>query len=196
MSAYMNLYEASPELPARMRRHARRHGFSLVELAMVLGIVSLLVAGIMLFFANASDRQKVTDAITEMVAIQSTVGSLTAGQPFDETLDLNQVITQSKMLPSKWVYPAGANSFIEDPWKGFVNVSYADVVGGGGYFLTIQLFGLNPQACSAMVASDVGQYYTQTDTTVIMGTPTPADANFACSGSAEYVWFFILLNQV
>ena len=182
---------------ARTRGRLRRAlGFSLVELAMVLAIVGLIVSGIMLFYETSSEQNRVSDALTETVAIQSAVSSLTAGQPIDTDADWNALLVQSKLLPSKWTYASTGVNLLSNPWRGFTNILFTDVEGGGGEMLVIQYFGLTKQACTAMLSVDAGQYYTQTDALLIAGPPTPAQANQACGGSGGYVWYFFLLNKI
>lgn len=95
-------------LPATFSRR-RRAGFSLVEIAMVLAIIALLVAGILLFFNNAQQMWKTNDATEEMAFVLNGITSMYQDnyQNFDtDTLTLQQL--QSGMaIPNRWVASSG-----------------------------------------------------------------------------------------
>jgi major structural subunit of bundle-forming pilus len=129
------------------RRLRRRGGFSLVEIAMVLAIIALLVAGIMLFFNNASNAQKTNDASEEVAAVSQVVRSLWEGQPDYSTLS-TAAIASSGQLPSKWV----KGTALADAFAGAVTVSSTN---SGTNFL-ISMAAIPNLACTKFATTDMG----------------------------------------
>ena len=170
-------------------RTRRQAGFSLVELAMVLAIVALLVAGIMLFFSNASTANKTNDAMTELAAVQQVTRSLYAGQPDYSGLD-TAVIAAAKQLPNKWVKAATS---LTSPFSAPVLVTVATTNTAADSF-TVEFDGLPDTACNKMVTMDLGTSMlsmTAGASTVTARAMTPAEANTACgtgTNNNKIVW--------
>ena len=62
-------------LNAVEKRRTRR-GLTLIEAAMVLTILALVVAGVMLFYQNATTSQKISQAAGQISTIQQAVRSM------------------------------------------------------------------------------------------------------------------------
>lgn len=86
---------------------SRKTGFSLFEIAMVLAIIALLIAGVMLFYSNASRQNQFTDVQKELTVVRSVVDSIYSG-----TADMpaalgwqtpTGLIAKSGQVPAKWV---------------------------------------------------------------------------------------------
>ncbi len=163
---------------ARLGR--RNRGFSLVELAMVLAIIALLVAGIMLFFSNASQAAKTNDAMTELAAIQQTVRSLYAGQPAYTGLTAAQV-GASGQLPNKWT---NGGTTVIDPFGSTVTFTVVTTNTAGDSF-SVELAGVPQAACNKMLTMDMGTGVLSLKGTagsaVVGRGMTPAEAEAACS---------------
>jgi prepilin-type N-terminal cleavage/methylation domain-containing protein len=168
-------------------RRRRSSGFSLVEIAMVLAIIALLVAGIMLFFNNASSSQKTNDAGTEIAAVSQVVRSLWAGQP-DYTGVTTSAIAASGQLPNKWTKGTG----LTDAFAGAVSVG--GTASNTNFFITMT--NVPSLACNKFATTDMG---TGLIGAFINGTAqsfplTPAQANgaTACGGTAPYSITWVL----
>jgi prepilin-type N-terminal cleavage/methylation domain-containing protein len=171
-------------------RNRRHSGFSLVELAMVLAIVALLVAGIMLFFSNASTANKTNDAMTELAAVQQVTRSLYAGQPDYTGLD-TAVIAAAKQLPNKWVK---AGTSLTSPFSSAVTV-VASTTNSANDSFTVTFNGLPDTACNKMVTMDLGTSMlnlSANGTAVPARAMTPAEANASCNNANNDVVFWTL----
>ena len=170
------------------RRVRRNKGFSLVEIAMVLAIIALLVAGVMLFFSNASNAQKTNDAMTELAAVQQVVRSIYAGQPSYNGLT-SAVLASSAQLPNKWVSAAGG---LVDPFAGAVTV----VAVNTDQNFSVTMTNVPNASCNKMVTTDFGtgllSVATNSGTAIPARAMTPTEANAACAaGNANTVtWEF------
>jgi prepilin-type N-terminal cleavage/methylation domain-containing protein len=171
----------------KLRTMSRRRGFSLVEIAMVLAIAALIIAGVMLFFGNASSNQKSNDTIAEVANIAQIVRSLYAGQS-DYTGITTAVVAQSGQMPAKWVSGVTA---LNNPFGKSVVISTAS----GTSQFSIALSGLPAAACVKLATYDLGTgtYGTLAGNTASYGGPvSPATAQTACaSSSANTVTYYL-----
>lgn len=171
-------------------RLRRQGGFSLVEIAMVLAIIALLVAGIMLFFGTASTAQKTNDAMSELAAVQQTVRSVYAGQA-DYTGLSETVIANAGQLPRKWVkgVPPAATG-LSSPFNAAVTV--APQASAAQFSVTMN--NIPDTACSKMVTMDMGtglvSVVVNGGTAVNGRAMSPTEAQ-QCTGNANVVvWTF------
>jgi prepilin-type N-terminal cleavage/methylation domain-containing protein len=165
----------------------RGHGFSLVELAMVLAIVALLVAGIMLFFAEANAKLKAQEASEELLVVLSSIHSLYNGQP-DYTGLSSTLVVQSGQLPNKW---NKSNTYVWSPYGNFVGIQPTN----GNEEAEVDFDGLPDDACTKMAsASYDGVYWMFIDGLYsATGTFSPAAVAAACqTGSNNHAlkWAF------
>lgn len=175
---------------AMKSKRARRSGFSLVEIAMVLAIVALLVAGVMLFFSSAANAQKTNDAMTELAAVQMVVRSMYSGQP--DYLNLTStILAGSGQLPAKWVKSA---SLLSNPFNSLMTV--AETNSSVNFYVTFN--GVPVAACTKMVTTDFGTSLisVSANTTTVTAramTPTEANGTTACvAGNSNVVsWVFL-----
>jgi prepilin-type N-terminal cleavage/methylation domain-containing protein len=183
----------SPDFSKGERRGRRHSGFSLIELSMVLGIVSLILAGVMLFFENVSENNRVSDWITEMATFRSTMDSLSGGSELDPNADWTTLLIQSRSLPAKWI--AGTNE-LTGPWHSEVQILPITV--GSQTFMGIVTYDIPASSCAELAVMDLGQTYTYSVTVVGIGPMTPAEAGPACSDlagtNAGYVAFLYPVN--
>jgi prepilin-type N-terminal cleavage/methylation domain-containing protein len=174
----------NPNVASAAHRLRRRGGFSLVELAMVLAIIALLVAGIMLFFSNASNAEKTNEALTEVAAFAQVTRSLYTGSGNYAGLTAIQIAT-SGQFPAKWTTNAATGTF-SDPWGGVATIASGTINSAGDSFV-ITLNGVPSTACQKMSTVDMGTSLysltvgnTVTTTTTLL---TPAQALTQCAGA-------------
>lgn len=157
----------------------RQRGFTLVEVAMVLAIAALLIAGVMLFFNNASQARQTNDALQEVAAVQQTVRSLYSGQPDYTGLD-TAIVASSKQLPAKWANTT--SSTVSNPFGSSVTI--AATSSANQFMLTFN--GIPDAACSKMVTMDMGTGMAALQVgsagSVTARAMTPSEANAACIG--------------
>jgi len=166
---------------------------SLLELLLVLAIAALVVAGVMLFFANASASQRTNDAISEVGQIVEVVHSLYGGTTSYSGLSTS-VVAASKQLPNKW---SDQSSTVVDPFSGTVTITPESASGGSNNAFTVEFDGLPDQACAKMATMDFGNVVLDisVDGTDLGNTPaTGTNISSVCaSGSAnqhKIIWEF------
>jgi len=158
----------------RARRAVK--GFTLAEIALVLGIIGLILGSIWVAASSVYQNQKVTKAARQLIAITQAVRSLYATSPAigdaagtDETASFISV----KALPSDMIDGAAT----VNPWNGTVMTTSQTIANAGDMF-GIE-YNLVPQsACIALLTSvtgagrDPGLWY--------------ANASAAAKGAAAY----------
>ena len=132
----------------------RDRGLGLVELALALAIGALLVAGAVLYFANASAAHKTNEAMSQLTAIQQVVRGLYSGQP-DYTGLTSNIVALSKHLLSKFIKGTGAAAAITSPFNAALTVLPTSRTAGIGVtHFTVNLVGVPDQACTKMATTD------------------------------------------
>jgi major structural subunit of bundle-forming pilus len=157
----------------------RSLGFSLVEVAMVLAVVALLVAGVLIFFNNASTNQKTNDAAMEVAALSQAVRALYAGQPDYSNLS-SGTLAGSGQIPQHWVKSPTAltNTFSATVTVGSTNTNT-------NFF--ISMAGVPNLACTKFLSTDMGTGLIQAfiDASPVTLPMNPANAAAACTGSSN-----------
>lgn len=128
-----------------IRSRAARPGYSLMEVAMVLAIISLIVAAALMAFANANDASKTNDTLTELAAVVAAAHALGQGQAGYDFLS-GKVLDDSKMLPAKWV----SNGNVVDPY------GHALVFYPVEQYINVWLTDLPRSACEKIATADLG----------------------------------------
>lgn len=145
-------YEARRDLAA-IRAVARRRGLTLIETAMVLAIAAVFIAGVMLFFQNASISSKTNEATSQLAAIQQAIRTVYAGQAsyndVNGTMELALINTRS--VPQKMVDTA--TKTLRHAFNGPVLIGPAS----GGANFQVVFNGLPSDACAKMLTMDFGR---------------------------------------
>jgi type II secretory pathway pseudopilin PulG len=126
----------------------RQRGLTLIEAAMVLAIVTLVIASIMLFFQSASNNNKTNATLSQIAAVQSAVQALYNGQA-DYTGLNTAVIAAAKVLPSKMV----SGAFIKHSFNDDLTVEAATPA--NQYTMTI--VGIPVEPCIRLMTQDLGR---------------------------------------
>mgnify|MGYP001288823676 CR=1 FL=1 len=165
-----------------------KKGFSLLELAMVLVVGAIMLAGVMMYYNNVTVNQKTQDAISELAVIQEAVRSLGAGHNGYDWVT-SSLVAQSGEIPNKWITGSnvtGGNfsgaSGISNPFSGTVDITSSN----GGQTFKVEYNNVPTQACSKMVVMDLGSgvYDMSIGGDTVNGTAlTPNQASTACSKS-------------
>ncbi len=110
-----------------MAQHPRpsRRGFSLIEIAIVLGIVGLVVAGIWVAAAALNENRRIQETSSFLLRVSQEASSKIPGSVYGGTgsSDASQLLNQMKIIPENWQLSATA---LQDPWG---NAVAADVKG-------------------------------------------------------------------
>jgi major structural subunit of bundle-forming pilus len=179
----------------KMVAERRKRGFSLLELAMVMGIGVLIAVGVMMFFTQANTSKNTQESLTQVAAIQQAARSLYGGQSNYNGLT-NTILISTKALPIKMVR---GTTELRNAFSGAVIVTASDSGGGADSGFSVSFAGVPQDACAKMASFDLGRglYSIQvggTTRTAGSGTPPPFDpgsAATACSAATNtIVWIF------
>ena len=145
-------YEARREF-ALIRAAARRKGLTLIETAMVLAIAAVFIAGVMLFFQNASISAKTNEATSQLAAIQQAVRTVYAGQASYDAGDGNIIngLVATRSIPQKMV--TTDNTQLRHAFNGPILI--APTAGGANFDVVFN--GLPSDACAKMLTMDFGR---------------------------------------
>lgn len=134
------------------RAKRSRRGLTLIEAAMVLTIMALVVAGVMLFYQNASTSQKISSAAGQVSAVQQAVRAAYAGQPTYSGLSTAAIAGQ---LPTSMVVSGSTD--LRNAFNGPITVGSHNGGGTDNSAFTITFSGLPAEACSRLAAVDMGR---------------------------------------
>lgn len=183
-----------------------RPGLALIEVAMVLGIAAIVVAGAMFYFANANENSRTNEASGLLSSIQEIVRTAHQGQGSYTGLN-TALVANNPMLPNKYrVGALGSATGINSPFGQSVTV--AVVTANTGQF-DVTFNRVPRSACMRMATMDLGTGLVQitvqpvnaagsnvgTPVTVVGGALTPSQANGTCgdsnaTGGANITWRF------
>ena len=163
------------------RSQIRRHrGFSLVEIAMVLAVGTLIISGAMLFFQRANMSLIANDMQTEFTVIVSAVHNITSGVS-DYSGVTDAVMYGSPDIPAKWKSPV-FNSLMT-PY----HMPLSMVIIGNSTLFIKSSAGNPALLCSRLVSSDPGPgaWWTVGGAVPVYSAAvgkamTPAETNVAC----------------
>jgi major structural subunit of bundle-forming pilus len=169
------MFHTTAAIAAPSRRNS---GFGLVEIAMVLAIVAILVAGIMLFFNNASSAMKANQSGEELATVSQVVRSLWAGQSDYSSLS-TAAVAGSGQMPKQWVKSSTA---LTNPFGGAVAVSGTNVNANFYVFMS----SVPNLACERNATTDMGTGLVAAflDTQPVTFPMTPANAATPCMVSS------------
>ncbi|MGU3658553.1 type 4 pilus major pilin [Methylobacterium fujisawaense] len=193
-------HEARREF-ALVRAAARRRGLTLIETAMVLAIAAVFIAGVMLFFQNASISAKTNEATSQLAAIQQAVRTVYAGQAsYDSgTGSIVQGLIATRSVPAKMVNTS--TQTLRNAFNGDVDVQ--PVANGANFDVVFN--GLPSDACAKMLTMDFGRGLLQVSgspsaqtaggsggSSGATGPMTPTDAGQACgnNNTSSIKWTF------
>lgn len=130
----------------------QRRGLTLIEAAMVLAILALVVAGVMMFYQNASTNQKITSAASQVSSIQQAVRSMYAGQANYAGLQNSDIISA---LPKSM--QVGTSDSLRNAFNGAIVVDSVANGSNADAAFTIAFSGLPSEACVRLAAVDIGR---------------------------------------
>lgn len=169
----------------KMIKKTVRKGFSLLELAMVLAVGALILAGVMMYYNTVTVNQKTEDAIGELASIQQAVRNLGSGIS-GYTWVTSSIISQSGELPRKWIQGTAStgSANITNPFGGSVTVAQ----GATEETFRVTYNNVPNQACTKMGVMDLGSgvYQVSVAGTAVQGRAlTPEQATAACGSSTN-----------
>lgn len=114
----------------------KRRGFTLTEIAIVLGVVGIIVGGIWAAADNVSETRKENDAVAELQTIVHNMYNLYGGRSTPSctpsgpngSADITPCLLSAQVIPSAYADAVTAGTAI-NPWSGFGTTYFS---GGGG----------------------------------------------------------------
>ncbi|MDR3449936.1 MAG: type 4 pilus major pilin [Alphaproteobacteria bacterium] len=146
-------------LPARA---SRKQGFTLTEIAIVLGIIGLILGAIWVAASAVYNNQKVGKGTTQMLNIVQGIRSLystSSTTGLADATDMTFSICSAGVFPSDMIPSAGcgtsaAPGTINDPWNGSTTVASTSVaVAATGDAFIVKMAGVPTSACTALMTS-------------------------------------------
>ena len=160
-------------------RQTRRRGFTLTEIAIVLGIVGLILGAIWVAAAAVYNNLRISHANTEILQIAQGVRSLYAGSSNDTGLTTDNLVC-AKVVPSDMVNGACGAGTLLDPWPQGATTVLVPVAGDS---FTIEMTQVPPASCINLLMAvagpsrDPGLFYA--GSAVAAGTAEPSAPAFA-----------------
>jgi prepilin-type N-terminal cleavage/methylation domain-containing protein len=160
------------KIPAQMRSAQRKKGFTLTEIAIVLGIIGLILSAIWVAAAGVYNNQRVNQANTAVLQVLQAVRTLYAQQTTITAGDQSQALVNAGVIPTNLVKQgAVASPFLLTPW------GQPMYVGGttDGLGVAISLNGMTAQLCVGIVAQIFGASHDRTlqTTSVVANAAAP-----------------------
>lgn len=176
-----------------MKKNTPQRGFTLVELAIVLAIIGIVIAGIWAAAATVSRRNREAKATQYLLQIVQNVRSLYAKQQDNTDLTIQNLITAGA-IPSEMVTsPTTAVT----PWDTAVTVDTAS----GPTVFTIVFARVPVASCIALLSKtatstymDIGLVEAGTGEGAIPFPPTQDDIIYHCSADNTISWTYNLRN--
>jgi len=124
-----------------------KHGFSLLELLLVVSVGAVLILAGLLIYRNVSSNARIVEAQRTLIALQSELENLFDNQPSYGTTvvePLNSVVINSKLIPEKNIN--GGNLTILGNYELFVETS-----GSTDSNYRIRIEGLSTEDCINLI---------------------------------------------
>lgn len=110
-----------------------RHGFNLVEAAIVLGVVGLIIGGIWVAAASVTENSRENELANTVLSMAPRLAKLSSDQGAASSTNINSTVIQLAIPPANWVRGGG----IYDPWGGTVHF-YVDATQAGIHFQSLR----------------------------------------------------------
>lgn len=168
----------------------RTRGLTLMEVAMVLAMIGVVVAGALIYFNQANTQQKTTAAFGQLSQIQQAVRSLYSGQANFAGLT-TAVMANSDALPASMV----SGTTLRHAFNGAVTVSSASASAGANSGFSVEFGDVPQDACQAMLTKDLGRGVFSVGASTVRAQPnlpfTLPQASASCSASYnDITWVF------
>jgi prepilin-type N-terminal cleavage/methylation domain-containing protein len=200
------LMNASSTSPSGAGYEKDKRGFTLTEIAIVLGITGLIIGGIWVAASSVYNNMRVAKASTELLTITQNIRSLYASSfTVDPNADMAGFAAQSgaaatyvqagifptdvlaNVTITVFAFTAASTSSgqallgtgAQNPWNGYINVQHASSSGGtANDSFQISFDNVPQQACITMITALTGA---ERDSRML-GVSTSADTSSSSSG--------------
>jgi len=169
--------------PAQARKEMQKKGFTLTEIAIVLGIMGLVLGAIWVAAAGVYNNQRINQANTAVMQVLQGVRTLYGQQASipGGAADLSQNMVNAGVIPTNLIRPgAVAQPFMLTPWGQPMYVG----TNANGDAITIVLTGMTTALCVGVVSQIFGPSHDRTlDNSSVTLAAAPANgAGVALTG--------------
>ncbi len=190
------------------RASSSRHGFSLVEAAIVLGVVGLVIGGIWVGAGALSESYKVNKTAEGILSTSKNVQNLISARDSEaigHVVSITQTLIDAGAFPEDWV----RGSVVETPLGNDMRVANA-YIGLPGPRFSFYIDGVSRQHCIKLLVSltahpsssissqrlGVGWLYVNSHFTTTSFPITLAVAETACDSSANSLEFGFMYTRI
>ncbi|MDR3449937.1 MAG: type 4 pilus major pilin [Alphaproteobacteria bacterium] len=147
---------------AQPHKTSSSKGFTLTEIAIVLGIIGLILGAIWVAASKVYANQKVGKATTQMINVVQGIRSLYSTSSVTglaDTTDMTFAICSASVFPSDTIPSTGcgtsaAPATISNPWNGATTIASTSVaVAATGDAFMIKMAGVPTTGCTALMTS-------------------------------------------
>jgi prepilin-type N-terminal cleavage/methylation domain-containing protein len=134
-------------------RNQTERGFTMVELAIVLGVIGIVLGGIWAFSNSARQSARVEQSIGQLAIVTNNIRSYYLSLPNIVTGDVTATLAGRNVFPREMLRPS--TSFVDHPWGPARPNGTALAAGGVGvsgtnnYYFILTYRGLNTESCIA-----------------------------------------------
>ncbi len=189
-----------------IRRFSRRSGFSMVEMAIVLGVSTVILAGIWGIVSSVQENVRIDQASQQVRIVATNVRSLLQGQasvPDLTEAQLTSYLIERGAIPPDMKRPGGAPYRADHAWgaAGGTDGGFRVSRGAGGMSFSINFYGLKASSCINLVPKVAsGMSGSGLTGVVINGSatavPVPvSSAASLCAGGSNTAGFQFRLRQ-
>ncbi|MDP9196016.1 MAG: prepilin-type N-terminal cleavage/methylation domain-containing protein [Pseudomonadota bacterium] len=174
------------------RRQLSQRGFSLLEMAIVIGIIALIIGGIWLAYAAVTSNKREADANGQVLTIAHNMRNLYVNQNGGDGASMANLIAAG-IFPGNMV----SGTTVTNPWNGTVTIT----VPNGGTTFTIIYNGVPEKSCIELVSTnafeptEVGMTLMQVGSATVTLPASPVAADTACASGVtgnSLRWTFTL----
>ena len=168
---------------------AKQKAFSLIDAAIVLGIVGLVIGGIWVAAATVNDnlkQQQLVDGWAYYIRLLSEQypKSMIAAKNVS-TLDVDQQLATTNPPPAGWTVKAGGCCGVQRAIDPYGNRLYIQVLAGGNFYMSYYSQTVSGPACRAAINYIMGSVYNKLITVSLLDLGT-IPACMALSPSTNY----------
>jgi len=96
-------------------KNRARRGFTLNELAIVLGAVAMVLGGVWAVAGSVHSKQAAVDAVSLLQIVKSNLLDMRKGHPFSATGEITSSLIAAKVIPTNFISPTSTTEAVT-PW--------------------------------------------------------------------------------
>jgi prepilin-type N-terminal cleavage/methylation domain-containing protein len=147
--------------PSAAEREHKKRGFTLTEIAIVLGIIGLILGAIWVAAAAVYTNMRVARSSQELLQITQSIRSLYATSTVTggtDGGDITASLIPAGVFPTDSLPTGASSTIVNSPWNGATIHIFSDSItaAGTGDGFVVQFKGVPPQGCINLAVSSTG----------------------------------------